>query len=262
MNDHDFHRLLAVFNLSRSGYRRVRKGVKKRLVRHMQAMGCRHVDDYLERLRGSPELALTCRELLTVSVSRFFRDPELWGYLGRDVMPRLAAAGRPVQAWSAGCAGGEEVYSLRLAWEQAGSAAVPFNLTATDLNPANLERARTGVFPRGALKQVPPRLLETYFEKVPRKRQYAVVPELKAGIQWQVHDLLSPPPPLPTVDLLLVRNNLLTYEREPRKTAALEALVATLSERGLLVIGRNETLPATVAQRLVTAPIGCAYNVS
>ena len=74
MDDATFHQILAHFNLSRKGYRKVRKGVKKRLSRHMQQVGCADVDTYLDYLKAHPAAEKQCRVHLTVSISRFFRE--------------------------------------------------------------------------------------------------------------------------------------------------------------------------------------------
>jgi chemotaxis protein methyltransferase CheR len=87
MDDASFHQILDHFNLSWKGYRKVRKGVKKRLSQHMQELGCVSVGEYMAAVSRAPEIENECRMHLTVSISRFFRDSRLWESLEKtDVL--------------------------------------------------------------------------------------------------------------------------------------------------------------------------------
>ena len=119
MDDHQFKQLLDFFNRSWKGYRKVRKGVKKRITRHMQAAGCRQIKAYLHLLEEDKTARKTCEQLLTVSISRFFRDRRVWETLREELLPEMTAGrSEPVKFLSAGCARGEEVYSFRIIWEE------------------------------------------------------------------------------------------------------------------------------------------------
>ena len=149
MDDSRFAKLLAFLNYSWSGYRKVRKEVKKSVSRHMQELGCRTMDQYLALIETDPGILAECKRRMTVSISRFFRDLRLWEILELRVLPELAAH-RPetVRVWSAGCAGGEEVSSFRILWERltAGNNTPPqLIMFATDMVPGCLERARKGI---------------------------------------------------------------------------------------------------------------------
>ena len=116
MNDESFAKLLEYFNLSWSGYRKVRKGVKKRIVRHMQSVGVTGIQAYLSLLDRDREIKKHCEKLMTVSISRFFRDKHLWQALEREIMPGLFSTmpdSEPFRVWSCGCARGEEAYSFK-----------------------------------------------------------------------------------------------------------------------------------------------------
>jgi len=244
LNDAEFQRLLDLFDLSWEGYRRVRKGVKKRLRRRLEALGLRRVEDYLRALESDPGLRAECRLLLTVSVSRFFRDRDLWSCLTREILP-LLDRGPAVRAWSAGCARGEEAYSLRIVHEQrrrqAGSGPA-LEILATDLNPAYLDRARAGVFQGSSLREVPEEVRAEYFRKVPGRKLWQVAESLKPGLVWREHDLLAGPSP-GLFDLILMRNSVLTYCGRSLQEAGLRTALASLGEGGFLVIGRREALP-------------------
>ena len=263
VDDETFFRLLDHLGLSRRGYRKVRKGVKKRVARHMQERGCRRVDDYLGLLERSREDRRRCELLTTVSISRFFRDRRLWEVLEDRVLPELIASGKdPLRVWFAGCASGEEVYSLRILWERPGRTPGPLpglEITATDLNPALLERARQGVYPASSLEEVPDGLKAAWFEADPKRPRYAVKPALKEGITWLARDLFEGPPGT-GYDMLFCRNNLLTYHTEPRIRPVLEALVRSLAPGGRLIVGSHESLPPGELGLAPCPRIGCAYR--
>ncbi len=117
MNDQHFHQLLQHLGLSWRGYRKVRKGVKKRICRHMYQLGCRDVSTYLLKLDKNEDARLQCEQNMAVSISRFFRDRKLWETLEKEILPELIEKHREkIAVWSAGCACGEEVYSLKILW--------------------------------------------------------------------------------------------------------------------------------------------------
>lgn len=198
MNDKEFTQLLEFLGLSRQGYHKVRRGVKKRVGRHMQALGCRSMREYLGQLAQGAEVMRRCELAVTVPISRFFRDRLLWKTLEDRTLPELIAAGTgSVRVWSAGCAGGEEVYSLKILWERMARSigALPvLEITATDLNPLHLERAQAAVYPPSSLREVPEAVRSTCFEAMPGGRRFRARPELREGIAWLRHDFLTAPP--------------------------------------------------------------------
>jgi chemotaxis protein methyltransferase CheR len=184
---------------------------------------------------------------MSVSISRFFRDRRLWEVLERLILPELRQiCGSRLRVWSAGCACGEEVYSLKLLWEQLLPAPVDspaLDITATDLNPRYLKKAQEALYPLSSLKEVPENLSAAGFRKKPGGKRLEVKPALRGGITWRVHDFFSAPPPGPGFHLIFLRNNLLTYYRAERIRAVLEEIIASLGAGGYLVIGSHEKLP-------------------
>jgi chemotaxis protein methyltransferase CheR len=250
MDDRDFRRLLKELGLSWRGYRRVRKGVKKRITRHMRRRGFESLDKYLEGLEGDERLMNECRQLMTVSISRFFRDRNLWKFLQEEILPGLSALHpTALKVWSAGCASGEEVYSLKIVWETLkGSMSSPpeLQVLATDMNPDYLLRAKTGLYPESSLKEVEPPLKSKYFQTIEKESFYRINDQLKPGVEWREHDLLFDPPPACCFQLIFLRNNLLTYYEERGAIEGLRRLLESLESGGFLIIGANERLPAEV----------------
>lgn len=262
MDDGQFRELIDRFDLSWEGYRRVRKGVKKRLRRHMQMLECARLVDYFERLDEDPDVELVCRRLLTVSVSRFFRDCTLWRILMCGFLEVLTAdRDAPFVVWSAGCASGEEVYSFRMVWEEMrrfGTPVPPLTVLGTDLNPTYLIRCRTGIYSPGSIREIPRVLRKRYMKRQPESRRYRVLPKLQQNISWMVHNLTDPPPG-PFADLIFLRNNLLTYYNPSLKIPAFHRIVDTLASPGALVIGDNETLPDRRPELVRHPACDCLY---
>ena len=246
MDDKEFSQLLQYLGLSWQGYRKVRKGVKKRVSRRMQSLGCGSMLDYLQALEQHTETRAQCELATTVPISRFFRDRILWKALESHLLPELISAGRDrIRLWSAGCACGEEVYSLKILWEEMrrSTCALPIlDITATDLNPLHLERAEAGVYSSSSLREVSEERRSTWFEAEPVGRRFRLRAELRDGIAWRRHDFFSDSPGS-GFDLILARNNLLTYYERSRIHAPLEAIGKALAVGGYLIIGSREKMP-------------------
>lgn len=244
LSDKEFAKLLAYFDRPFEGYRKVRGGVKKRIRRRMAQIRCTDMEEYLKILDTDPEEKNACENCLTVTISRFFRDRRLWEYLRTTVLEDVAKrSGNRVHIWSAGCANGEEAYSLVLLWDMLGIDTL-LHITATDLDTDNLERARLGVYQLSSLKELPGSIRIRYFSLLSGERRYRIQPELTKSIRWLRHDMFDPPPEGP-FDVIFLRNNLLTYYHGAELEKALARITKTLTPRGYLVIGSHERLPET-----------------
>jgi len=247
MDDRSFHRILDYFNLSRRGYRKIRKGVKKRLSKHLQQLGCSRVEDYLAVLSRRPDRKNECRMLLTVSISRFFRDRSLWETLEKEILPEMTAGPKAVfRLWSCGCARGEEVYSFKIVWDRLEQ--LQTNLPdpvvwGTDMNPEYLKMARRGAYTISSLKELRDDQIERYFDKVPGKQRYVIKPFLRQAVRFEHLDITRRSPPSTGFDMIFVRNNLLTYYRSPEKERCLEKILRTLLSGGILITGSHEKIP-------------------
>lgn len=216
IHDADFQRVLQAFGLLWHGYRKVRKGAKRRLCALMQARGVASVSDLLERCLWDGALSEDVRRALAVSISRFFRDQKLWYVLETHVLPGILSwSGNTVRIWSAGCARGEEVYSLKMLWhERAALGVAKLELWATDFHCGFLEAAQRGVYQRSSLKEVSAECQAAWFHERGADR-VAVCDGLKEGILWRCHDVSVDAPPARGFHLLFLRNNLLTYYAPP-----------------------------------------------
>jgi chemotaxis methyl-accepting protein methylase len=250
MDDDQFRQLLDWFDFSWSGYRKVRKGVKKRISRHMQQYHCHEMSAYLDLLEKSERLRKECELRMTVSISRFFRDRKLWMDLQEIILPQMIGSGlKSLRVWSAGCACGEEVYSFKIVWERLKTAQgnLPaLEITGTDKHPGYIEKARAGVYPRSSLKEMDPRMREHYFDTRKSGRRFGVKAFVKAGVDWKVQDMLVESPGS-GFEIIFLRNNLLTYYKEPLKSAGLNRILEALTSDGCLIVGSHEKMPAAVS---------------
>lgn len=246
MDDAQLRQILLALGLSWKGYRKVRRGAKRRLERFMQERGIRSMDVFLSALASNPDLRKEAQRIATVSISRFFRDRGLWDVLENQIFPHLRVrTPRQIKFWSAGCARGEEAYSIKILWEEFSGRhrAMPsLDLWATDLDGELLARAQAGVFSPSSLKEVQEEWRRQYFTPA-APFLLEIVPSLKEKIQWKIHDFITEAPPQKGFSLIFLRNNLLTYYQEEIKKSALGRILRALQPGGFLIIGSHEKMP-------------------
>lgn len=263
MDDAQFRLLLEHLGYCWDGYRRVRKGVKKRIHRHMQQLGCRDIPAYLNLLENQVERRHECELLMTVSISRFFRDRHLWQLLEDRWLPDIIARrSLPLAVWSAGCACGEEVYSFKIVWERLKTrlgSLPPLEILATDLHPQYLAKARRGIYSRSSLREVAADVRCGFFESRRGSKQFAVQAVLKSDIRWQTGNLLSDVTGS-VFQIIFWRNNILTYCRQQDQIDVLNSILNCLAPGGLLITGSHETLPVETGTLVSMAECPFVYR--
>ena len=242
ITDSDFRILLDHCNRPWQGFRKVRKGVLKRIRSHMASLHCSSIAEYIDTLKRYPVEEEILQSHLRITISRFNRDRFLWDYLADHLFPCLLQQTDNLKIWSAGCCCGEEVYSLKLLWHMHFSSYPAIRILATDANPKCLARAQAGIYQKTSLREISEDAVSRFFVRSLEQNGYAIRPQFKANIVWQRHDFLSSPPD-ETFDIIFLRNNLLTYYNDPLKSAALKRILSTLTPGGYLVIGSHEGLP-------------------
>jgi len=206
---------------------------------------------YVARLHDDPaERNALYRDLL-IGVTRFFRDPEAFERLERDVLPGLLHRRPPdeeVRVWVAGCATGEEAYSLAMLLDEQ-LRLLPrrpkVKIFASDAHPASLEVAAAGVYDQEKLASVTPSRLDRYF--VRRPDGYHVASELRQMIVFTVHNVINDAP-FTRLDLVSCRN-LLIYFQQPVQRRVLSLFHFALRTGGVLVLGPSEG-PGELAEEL------------
>lgn len=216
--------------------------IRRRVARRARACRCAAVA-YPARLRDDPGEAEALLAALTIHVSQFFRNPSTFDHLRRRVLPELIERARrtrrgELRLWCAGCAGGEEPYSLALLARELAPAKLSLSLLATDLSPAILERARAGLYEPARLTQVPLELRERYFRV--EGQGFRLDHEIRRMVRFRRQDLLAPEE-YPRADLILCRNVLIYFSRAEQERI-IDRFARALPPGGFLVIGRAENL--------------------
>jgi chemotaxis methyl-accepting protein methylase len=150
-----------------------------------------------------------------------------------------------VKVWSAGCACGEEVYSLEVVWgrlEGRLQTTPELEILATDMNPVYLNKAQNGVYPRSSLREVGEEIRDEYFRPLRQGSSYVVSERLKEGVVWQEQNLLESPFGS-DFHLVFLRNNLLTYYEEELEIPAFQGVLDSITRDGFLIIGSHEKIP-------------------
>ncbi len=212
----------------------------------MRATGCTDYHQYHRVLREDPGEAQKLINDLTINVTEFFRDSDVFEALRSHIIPEIMRHKREIRsfnlrAWSAGCATGEEPYSLAILFLEAmerDGAGEPWTLriTATDLDDKAVTRARVGVYDEA--KVLPGMDLRRYF--IPLEKGYLVREDVKRPVRFLILDLMKAPP-LRHLDLILCRNVLIYFERD-RQGKALEIFARCLRPGGFLVLGKSEAI--------------------
>jgi chemotaxis protein methyltransferase CheR len=210
--------------------------IKRRIARRVRDLNLSGVPPYLALLRADAAEVQRLSALLSLHVSMFYRDPPAFVALRQILSGRSPA--QPQRWWSAGCAGGEEPYTLTLLAAQLPELRGKVEILASDVSPEILEKARDGTFNATHLSKVTAAEQRRSFSVV--GHDYRINAEFRTMVQFFQHDLLSAAP-YPTADLILCRY-VLMYFNAVDQEEVLGRFAAALPVGGLLVLGRTETL--------------------
>ena len=229
-----------------SGFRRVRRQVCRRIAFRVAELGLADTNAYRGVLAGDPGERELLAGLCRVTISRFMRDRELWFGLGHAVLPALLDRHRErdkwLRCWSAGCASGEEPFSLLLVWDQlvrARAAGWGISVVATDIDEQVLRRASRGCYGAGSLREVPASWRDRCFQV--RRGEYCLRREFLEAVTLLHQDLRSQSPP-GCFDVVLCRNLVLTYFSPHWQQRILARMRECLVPGGVLVVGSHERL--------------------
>src|SRR5881296_237047 len=227
--------------------------LRRRIGVRMRARGVHTFADYGRVLDADAREYDLLLDALTINVTKFFRNVETW----RALAPRLEALWRErqgrVRAWSAGCASGEEPYTVAIALAEAARATgqdallARARVDATDIDRASLERTRAAEFAEATFSEMPAELVRRYFTAEAPRRP---LPELQGLVHVAKHDLTTEPPPDPPYDLIVCRNVVIYFDR-PMQERLFAQFAAALSPGGILLLGKVETLFGPARDRLV-----------
>ena len=218
----------------------------RRIERRILVHGLSDAKQYVQVLRERPEeIGLLLNELL-ISVTNFFRDPEAYQILERRVVPKLFEnknMSDHVRVWAAGCATGEEAYSIGMALAEAASASLTpprVQVFATDLDERAIAIAREGFYTDAEVADVSDDRLRRFFGR--ERSGYRVRRELREMVLFATHNVIKDPP-FSHLDLVACRN-VLIYLNRPAQERLLEAFHFALRPGGYLFLGQSETADA------------------
>jgi two-component system CheB/CheR fusion protein len=219
----------------------------RRIMRRMQLNYLEDFESYLARVRENPEEARALADDLLITVTSFFRDPEVFRTLEKQVLPEIfehRGASDSVRVWSVGCATGEEAYSLAMLMvEEASRREAPprIQVFASDLHKHSLDKAREGFYPGDIETDVNAERLRRFFHK--ENGGYRISKELRELVVFAPHNLLSDPP-FSRLDLIACRNLLIYLEREVQREVV-ELFHYSLCPGGHLLLGSAEVVDAS-----------------
>jgi chemotaxis protein methyltransferase CheR len=240
-----------------SGYRK--PTLSRRISERLFRLGM-DADQYLRACRDDPE---ECGELVnavTINVSSFFRNPVAFEIIAQSVLPRLIDLSRPeLRVWSAGCAAGEEAYSLAMLILRALKSDRNNNtkprIFATDIDRNVLQKARKAFYCRESLIDTKLGIIDDFFSSV--KDGFQLCSEVKEMVNFSFYDLLSDQTVVPaksiygSFDIVLCRNVLIYFSAE-QQIQVFQKLYKALAKGGYLVLGDSEMLCRDIRSRFRT----------
>lgn len=220
------------------------KCLRRRLAVRMRARGVESFDGYAELLDTDPAEYEVLLDTLTINVTKFFRNPETWAVVANEVIPELfALPDEPVRIWSAGCASGEEPYTISILlreWAAANGRTGDlerFRIVGTDIDRRSLDSARRGEFPEMSLAELSGEHRERWFSVGPTFR---IAAEARENVMFVRRDLISESRERGQ-HLIVCRNVIIYFDREIQERI-FEQFYDALVPGGFLVLGKVETL--------------------
>lgn len=218
--------------------------IRRRLARLMAAAHVETLQDYMRYLNAHPEAYQRLVSSFLIKVTGFFRDPALFKSLQEQILPELIAEARAkrreLRLWSAGCATGEEAYSLAISvaevlGDRLGE--LDIRIFATDLDEGSIAFARRGLYVPQAFSEMPAALMEKYF--TPSDGCYQIKKRIRNLTVFGEYDLAQRAP-FPRIDLILCRNVLIYFTKDLQQRT-LQLFAFSLRDGGYLVLGKSET---------------------
>lgn len=195
-------------------------------------------DNYVAALKNDQRLFEEFVNYLTINVSEFYRNPDQWNIMDKEIIPELIRKfGKNLKIWSAACSTGDEPYSLVMAL----SRHLPLEqikIFATDLDKQVIAKAKTGLYAEKSIASVPADLKKKYFTKI--GPSYQISNEIKSRVEFKEHNLLKDT--YPTDCHMIVCRNVLIYFTEEAKEEVFRKFQKNLKPGGLLFIGSTEQI--------------------
>ena len=216
--------------------------LSRRINVRMKVLNIASGTEYAELLRSEPNEISLLYDSISINVTKFYRDKQVWNTFSSKIIPEIIKSIRPndtIRIWSAGCATGEEAYGLAIMFKEAlRNSNNKIKIIATDINSVYLQKAKDGVYSSATAHTLDSHLVNKYFTKI-GKDQYKVKKEIKDLISFHVADLLTFP--VSYLDVIFCRN-LLIYYGENAQDLILKKFHNVMKQNKFLVLGMDESM--------------------
>ncbi|MDW7732984.1 MAG: protein-glutamate O-methyltransferase CheR [Methanolobus sp.] len=219
---------------------------RRRIDVRLRATSSKNFGEYVRLLKEDPDECAVLLETLTVNVTNFFRNSEVYDIVEKEVFPAVIKSkntglNKSIKIWSAGCSIGVEAYSIAMLLHHIlGNNIKRYNITitGTDIDKASLQHAQSGIYTETEMKDVRPAFVNRYFVKDGNK--YHVNDELKKMTRFRSHDMISGQK-MSGFDIIFCRNVTIYFEKELQEKLYMN-FYEGLNENGFFVMGKTETL--------------------
>jgi chemotaxis protein methyltransferase CheR len=221
--------------------------LKRRFEGRMRLKGLGTFAEYAHYIDKTPAEFKDLLDALTINVSEFYRDATVWDVLRRDILPamvkeKLASGRKELKTWSAGCADGEETYTVALIILETLSylyKSFKIEVLGTDVDLASLNRAKRGVYAPVRLKPVSQLILQRYFTPC-ENGNFKISEVVKSLVTFKTHDLFTSPPSS-GLDIITCRNVIIYFSRE-LQLKLFRNFYDALAPGGFLILGKVESI--------------------
>jgi len=227
-----FHK---IFGIDLSGYKL--NQMQRRINHFMERYKCTGYDQFLCLLKSDNEVKNKFVNYLTINVTEFFRNPDMFLYLEKEILPELVQRAGQLKIWSAACSNGAEPYSLAMIMEDKFPQK-KYHIDATDIDEEMLKRCELGEYVGDVLKNISASRLHTYFQPV--ESGYKINRVLASHVTFRKHNLLCDPYPQ-GYDLILCRNVTIYFTPQAQESCY-QGFSQSLKPKGVLFIGASENI--------------------
>jgi chemotaxis protein methyltransferase CheR len=214
----------------------------RRINVRMKILNISNTSEYAQLLNSNPDEIGSLYDSLSINVTKFYRDKQVWQVFSNKVIPNLINLVKPndtIRVWSCGCASGEEPYSLAIMFSEAlKNTKLNFKILATDINSHAIRDARNGNYTSDNLKNLDDILITKYFKKI-ASDQYQVTKEIKDLVSFNLGDITTFPASY--MDVIFCRNLLIYYGKDAQDLI-FKKCFNVLKPNRFLVLGMDETL--------------------
>ena len=219
--------------------------IKRRLLSRMNSTRQPSYTDYHAYLRTHPEEEEKLRNALTINVTKFYRDVDVFNLLRDSIFPDILKKNKKIRLWSAGCSSGEEPYTYAMMIYELTRGVTTGNIIlATDIDQEILKKAKEGMYEKSTLDNLDPKLVTKHFEQLPDGK-YQIKDHIRNMVQFKQHDLMKGIPASQGNDFVSCRN-VTIYFNEEQKRLLVKLMHDALKPEGYYIMGMSEYMSKDV----------------